>query len=133
VNHRGFSRLFFASGLTGLQPRANRIVPTTAHPEQVTLGQGYLKKPFTVRDGYIDVPTGPGLGIELDENALAGKVGHDWRNRELYDADDGSVVGRSSPAEPSRTQDVAMPEQATPGLAVRIVQELLQTCRQLGR
>ena len=33
-----------------------------------------------------------GLGIELDENALADKIGHDWRNREEYDTDDGSVV-----------------------------------------
>jgi hypothetical protein len=37
-------------------------------------------------------PDGPGLGIELDEDARAGKLGHDWRNRESYDADDGSVV-----------------------------------------
>ena len=35
---------------------------------------------------------GPGLGIELDEDAMADKIGHDWRNRETYDADDGSVV-----------------------------------------
>ena len=48
--------------------------------------------PFTVREGYLDLPTGPGLGIELDENALADKIGHDWRNQESYDADDGSVV-----------------------------------------
>ncbi len=43
-------------------------------------------------DGYLDLPTGPGLGIELDENALANKLGHEWKNRETYDADDGSVV-----------------------------------------
>ena len=53
---------------------------------------GYIKKPFEVRDGYIDIPTGPGLGIELDEEALANKIDHDWRNRETYDVDDGSVV-----------------------------------------
>ena len=35
------------------------------------LGEGYLKKPFVVRKGYLELPTGPGLGIELDENALA--------------------------------------------------------------
>ena len=35
---------------------------------------------------------GLGLGIELDENAMADKIGHDWRNQESYDADDGSVV-----------------------------------------
>ena len=25
---------------------------------------------FEARDGYVDVPTGPGLGIEVDEEAL---------------------------------------------------------------
>lgn len=67
-------------------------IPNFLCQEQVTLGEGYLKKPFTLRDGYLDLPTGPGLGIELDENALAGKIDHDWKNREEYDRDDGSVV-----------------------------------------
>jgi galactonate dehydratase len=40
----------------------------------------------------VDVPTGPGLGIELDEDAVAKRVGHQWRNTESYDEDDGSVV-----------------------------------------
>ncbi|MBP1599608.1 MAG: hypothetical protein H6Q05_4985 [Acidobacteria bacterium] len=67
-------------------------IPNFLCQEQVSLGEGYLKKPFTVRAGYIDVPRAPGLGIELDEQAMADKVGHDWRNPETYDADDGSVV-----------------------------------------
>jgi galactonate dehydratase len=67
-------------------------IPNFLCQEQVSLGEGYLKRPFVVRDGYLDLPDGPGLGIELDEDALAGKLGHDWRNRESYDADDGSVV-----------------------------------------
>jgi galactonate dehydratase len=67
-------------------------IPNFLCQEQVSLGDGYLKKPFVVRDGYLDLPTGPGLGIELDEEALAGKIGHDWKNQEEYDADDGSVV-----------------------------------------
>ncbi len=67
-------------------------IPNFLCQEQVSLGEGYVKKPFTVRDGYLDLPTGPGLGIELDDNALADKIGHDWRNQESYDADDGSVV-----------------------------------------
>jgi galactonate dehydratase len=66
-------------------------IPNFLCQEQVSLGEGYLKKPFVVRNGYLDLPTGPGLGIELDEDALAGKLGHDWTNREEYDADDGSV------------------------------------------
>ena len=67
-------------------------IPNFLCQEQVSLGEGYLKKPFTLRTGYLDLPTGPGLGIELDEQALADKIGHDWKNRELYDADDGSVL-----------------------------------------
>ena len=67
-------------------------IPNFLCQEQVSLGEGYLKQPFTVRDGYLDLPTGPGLGIELDEDALAEKLGHDWQNREEFDAFDGSVV-----------------------------------------
>jgi len=74
----------------GIQLAAS--IPNFLCQEQVSLGEGYLKKPFTVRQGYIDLPTGPGLGIELDEDALADKIGHDWKNRELYDPDDGSVM-----------------------------------------
>ena len=67
-------------------------IPNFLCQEQVSLGEGYLKKPFTVRDGYLDLPTGPGLGIELDEDLMADKIGHDWKNQESYDAEDGSVV-----------------------------------------
>ncbi len=67
--------------------------------EQVSLGEGYLRTPFVVRNGYIDLPTGPGLGIELDEKLMADKIGHKWRNRETYDEDDGSEpVKKSKPS-----------------------------------
>src|SRR5579864_5375765 len=74
----------------GVQMAAS--IPNFLCQEQVSLGEGYIKKPFTVRDGYLDLPAGPGLGIELDENAMADKIGHDWRNPESYDADDGAAV-----------------------------------------
>lgn len=67
-------------------------IPNFLIQEQVSLGEGYLKTPFRVREGYLELPTAPGLGIELDENALAGKLGHDWKNPESYDEDDGSVM-----------------------------------------
>jgi galactonate dehydratase len=67
-------------------------IPNFLCQEQTSLGDGYLKQPFVVRDGYVDVPTGPGLGIELDEPALAGKLGHSWKSTESYDEEDGSVV-----------------------------------------
>ena len=74
----------------GVQMAAS--IPNFLCQEQVSLGNGYLKKPFVVRNGYLDLPTGPGLGIELDDNAMAAQIGHDWKNREAYDADDGSVM-----------------------------------------
>ena len=74
----------------GLQIAAS--IPTFLCQEQVSLGEGYIKEPFKVENGYIPLPTGPGLGIELDEEALAARIGHDWRNPETYDAFDGSVV-----------------------------------------
>ena len=32
-------------------------------------------KPFVVKNGFIDIPTAPGLGIELDDDAIADKIG----------------------------------------------------------
>ncbi len=74
----------------GIQLAAS--IPNFLCQEQVHLGEGYLKTPFKVEDGYVALPTGPGLGIELDEDALADKIGHDWKNPQTYDADDGSVT-----------------------------------------
>jgi len=34
------------------------------------LAGSYLQKPFTVRDGYLEVPRGPGLGVSLDEHRV---------------------------------------------------------------
>jgi len=42
-------------------------IPNFLIQEYVHLGEGYLKNPFVVKDGYIDIPTGPGLGIDVDE------------------------------------------------------------------
>jgi galactonate dehydratase len=74
----------------GIQLAAS--IPNFLCQEQVSLGEGYLKAPFVVKNGFVDVPSGPGLGIELDEAAVATKVGHKWRSTESYDEDDGSVV-----------------------------------------
>jgi galactonate dehydratase len=74
----------------GIQLAAS--VPNFLCQEQVSLGEGYLKQPFQVQNGYVMVPTGPGLGIELDDDQVAAKIGHDWQNRETYDPEDGSVV-----------------------------------------
>lgn len=74
----------------GLQLAAS--IPNFLCQEQVTLGEGYLKEPFKVEDGYVKLPTGPGLGIELDDAQVATRLDHNWLNRETYDVRDGSVV-----------------------------------------
>ncbi|WP_114752658.1 galactonate dehydratase [Pleomorphovibrio marinus] len=68
-------------------------IPNFLVQEQVSLGEGYLKNPFKLQaDGSVLIPEGPGLGVELDEDALEDKIGHDWTNPESYDPFDGSVV-----------------------------------------
>jgi galactonate dehydratase len=74
----------------GLQLAAS--IPNFLCQEHRTLGDGYLKHPFVLHKGFVHVPTGPGLGIELDDEAVAKKIGHSWRNPESYDEEDGSVV-----------------------------------------
>ena len=60
------------------------------NPDKSDLGVGYIKNPFVIKNGYIDVPNGPGLGIELDEEALKDKI-YDgkWTTPRLY-FEDGS-------------------------------------------
>jgi len=45
-----------------------------------------------VRDGYRPIPTGPGLGITIDENKLMDQVGEPRPYLARFDPDDGSVV-----------------------------------------
>jgi galactonate dehydratase len=52
---------------------------------------GYLKTPFRHENGYLPLPTAPGLGIELDHAALQDKIGHDWQNPKAW-AEDGSAI-----------------------------------------
>lgn len=67
-------------------------IPNFVCQEHVNLGGGYLKQPFVIKDGYVDVPTGPGLGIEVDEEALQDKIfDGSWPNPETY-FEDGSVA-----------------------------------------
>lgn len=55
----------------------------------------YLKDPavFRYRDGFVDLPQGPGLGIEIDEERVkeAARVGHQWKNP-VWRNVDGSVA-----------------------------------------
>ncbi|NLT73699.1 MAG: galactonate dehydratase [Chloroflexi bacterium] len=72
--------------------QVDAAIPNFLAQEHVTLGEGYLKVPFQLVDGYLPLPEVPGLGIELDDDALADKIGHAWRNPERYHPDDGTAV-----------------------------------------
>ncbi len=86
--HNPMGPISLASGL-----HLAASIPNFLVQEQVSLGEGYLKKPFKLqKDGTVLIPDGPGLGIELDEDQIKDKIGHDWKNPESYDALDGSVV-----------------------------------------
>ncbi|CAM3172469.1 galactonate dehydratase [Paenibacillus lupini] len=65
------------------------------HPsmaEKWDLGEGYLKKSFEVIDGHVAIPQGPGLGIEINEEALIERsFGGDWDTPRLA-YDDGSFA-----------------------------------------
>lgn len=55
-------------------------------------GEGYLKTPFTIVNGAISVPTGPGLGIEVDEDIVQERAfPGDWDSPRYYHKD-GSVA-----------------------------------------
>lgn len=51
--------------------------------EYTTLGDEILKEPLVMRDGYLEIPTAPGLGVELDEGKLRRLPGYQPETR-LY-------------------------------------------------
>ncbi|WP_432541004.1 enolase C-terminal domain-like protein [Kineococcus sp. SYSU DK002] len=53
-------------------------------------GQRLTKDPLQIRDGFLDVPTTPGLGVELDEERLA--AAHELYLREGLGARDDAVA-----------------------------------------
>ncbi len=72
--------------------QVDACTPNFLCQEQVCLGEGYLKQPFVHEGGYIPVPAGPGLGIEVDEEAVRAKL-YDgaWSNPRLWH-EDGSLA-----------------------------------------
>lgn len=61
--------------------------------EEWDIGSGYLKTPFVIENGYITIPTTPGLGIEVDEEVIAERTyPGDWDSPRLYTDDDVTIV-----------------------------------------
>ena len=56
-------------------------------------GEGYLKTPFVIKNGYIDLPTGAGLGIELNEDVIKERqYAGDWDTPLFFHPDDGALA-----------------------------------------
>jgi galactonate dehydratase len=54
--------------------QVDAATPNFLCQEQVNLGDGYLEESFEVAEGHVAVPAGPGLGIEVDEEAVAERL-----------------------------------------------------------
>jgi galactonate dehydratase len=72
------------------------VIPNFLIQEQIdaSLGVGMLRQPWVVRDGFIDLPTAPGLGVEPDPEA-AERTLESWPEElggEHYHPHDGSVA-----------------------------------------
>ncbi|WP_026464265.1 galactonate dehydratase [Adhaeribacter aquaticus] len=64
--------------------------------QRSSLGKSYIKKPLVMQNGSIVIKdnfSGPGLGLELDENLIDNERGvEEWEFPEMYDQEDGSVL-----------------------------------------
>lgn len=67
--------------------------PNFVIQERGSLGEDLLAVPFVVKEGYVDVPTGPGMGVEIDEEKLRFLRDKwvDWVTPRLWH-EDGSVA-----------------------------------------
>ncbi len=75
--------------------QVDAAVPNFFIQEQIDqgLGEGMLVEPWRVRDGYIDLPARPGLGIEIDEAFLKNEVEYtEELGGEHYYESDGAVA-----------------------------------------
>ncbi len=56
-------------------------------------GEGLFKTPLVLRDGFIELPTEPGLGVDMDDDALEALRDESYRLRGMFwHEDDGSFA-----------------------------------------
>ncbi|MCU0520333.1 MAG: galactonate dehydratase [Anaerolineae bacterium] len=75
--------------------QVDAAVPNFLVQEQVDacLGDGLLQENWVVKDGYVDLPTGPGLGFRIDEDAVERSTDYtEELGGEYYYPSDGSVA-----------------------------------------
>ena len=75
--------------------QVDAAVPNFLIQEQIDqgLGEGMLVEPIVVKNGFVDLPTKPGLGIEIDEDFLKEQATyHEELGGEHFYESDGSVA-----------------------------------------
>lgn len=75
--------------------QVDAVCPNFLIQEQIDqgLGGGLLKEDWQVKEGHIDLPTGPGLGFEIDEEAVRQRCDYtEELGGEFYHPADGSVM-----------------------------------------
>ena len=71
VNHGFTTYINVAAALHFLNSIPNSFILEFVAEEETTLRDYVTKQKIVARDGYLDIPTEPGLGVELDEEAIA--------------------------------------------------------------
>ena len=77
---------------TAASLQVDACIPNFLIQEHISLGEGYLKQPITVTEGYAEIPDGPGLGVELDDEAIRDNPREPAEHPSYFHADDGSVA-----------------------------------------
>lgn len=60
--------------------------------EHMTLGDGLLKEPFSVSEGYVTINDQPGLGIDVDEESVVRQAGNGQWQSPQFRLEDGSFA-----------------------------------------
>jgi len=66
-------------------------IPNFLIQEHSSFGEGIFREPLVVEGGYIRLPEGPGLGVELDERRIGSRPFKPWKMPIWYH-EDGSVA-----------------------------------------
>jgi L-alanine-DL-glutamate epimerase-like enolase superfamily enzyme len=70
VNHGFTTYINVAAALHFLNAIPNSFIMEFVAEEETTLRDELTRQRFTAHDGFVDIPVEPGLGIELDDNAI---------------------------------------------------------------
>jgi galactonate dehydratase len=56
-------------------------------------GEGLFNEPLVLKDGYMELPQGPGLGVDMEDAAIEAIRDESYRSRGIfYHKDDGSFA-----------------------------------------